>query len=234
MRAVPNIFIFLVASLHCASSEEMHRTVDLQNTCAGSYNTDEAVSSHTLYNQVYQWTHQHDVKHWAYEPSQPSPAMRGYFRDGATLECATVHYDGDVDLPEGFAAFLNTFNIEAKLQIRVKKEVCLDPGRALAEITTVSQHVVGDVHIETRSEFQDPGTMNTTSYVQLDVPWYAAFLRDRILYSLAQSVREKVDVVSKSLCRPRTTLLRRMASRDIRRLRPARPNATAFASNPIS
>ena len=230
MRAVPNGFILLVACLSCVRPEEIHRSVDLQNTCAGSYNTDEAVSSHTLYNQVYEWTHQHGVKHWVYEPSGASPAMRGYFREAAPLECATVHYDGDVDLPEGFAAFLNTFNIEAKLKIRVKKEVCLDPGRVLIEITTVSQHVIGDVHIETRSEFQDPGTMNTTSYMQLDVPWYAAFLHDRILYSLVQSVREKVDVVSKSLCLPRTTLLRRMASGDMRRLRPRRPNATAVAA----
>ena len=225
MRAIPKIFLLLVASLHCASSEEIHRTVDLQNTCAGSYNTEEAVSSHTLYNQVYEWTHQHDVKHWAYEPSQASPEMRGYFREGAILECATVHYDGDVDLPDGFAAFLSAFNIEAKLKIRVKKEVCLDPGRVLVEITTVSQHVVGDVHLETRSEIKDPGTMNTTSYMRLDVPWYAAFLHDRILHSLAQSVREKVDVVSKSLCRPRTTLLRRLASRDMHRLRPRKRGA---------
>lgn len=199
MRAVHKT-LCLVMAVHCVCATQIHRTVELSNVCAGSYRMDNALASDTLYNQVYKWSRGRKVSNWVYEPSNASADMQRYFHENPTLECVLVHYTADFDMPAVFSAFLDSLQIDNRIQIRVKKEVCMHAGRVLVELATVSEHIVGDVHIETRSEIRPADTLKTVSNISIDVPWYAAFLNDHILDSLARSVHEKVDVVAESLC----------------------------------
>lgn len=217
MRAVHTSLCLVILALHCVCADEVARTVNLSNVCAGSYSMHDALSSDTLYNQVFAWSHGRKVSNWVYEPSSASPEMQTYFHENPALECVRVHYTADFDMPAVFSAFLNSMHIETRIQIRVKKEVCMHAGRVLVELATVSEHIVGDVRVETRSEIGAPDTMSTVSHVAIDVPWYAAFLNDHILDSLSRSAREKVDVVASSLCVPPlpSFSLRRVANRTL-------------------
>lgn len=215
MRAVHETLCLVIMAVHCVCADEVHRTVELNNVCAGSYRMDDALSSDTLYNQVYQWSHGRKISNWAYEPTAASAAMHRSFSGNPELQCVLVHYTADFDMPAVFAAFLHTMSIDTRIQIRVKKEVCVHAARVLVELATVSEHIVGDVHIETRSEIHPADTLKTVSNIAIDVPWYATFLNDHILESLSRSVHEKVDVVADSLCRPPlpSFSLRRVADR---------------------
>jgi hypothetical protein len=213
MRAAHTSLCLLLLAAIAVRADEVSRTVDLRNECAGAYGMQAALSSDTLHNQVSSWSHGRKVSNWVYEPSAASVEMLGYFRENPTLQCVRVHYTADFDMPAVFSAFLNSLHIDTRIQIRVKKEVCMHAGSVLVEIATVSEHIVGDVHIATRSEIVAPGTLATVSHMAIDVPWYAAFLNDHILDSLARSVREKVDVVAKSLCAAPSFSFRRLANR---------------------
>lgn len=217
MRAVHTTLCLVVLAAHCVCADEVARTANLHNECPGSYSMHDALSSDTLYNQVYEWSHGRKVSNWAYEPSSASDEMRGYFHENPVLECVRVRYTADFDMPAVFSAFLRSLNVDTRIQIRVKKEVCTHAGRVLVELATVSEHIVGDVRVSTRSEIRPADTLSTVSHVAIDVPWYAAFLNDHILDSLGRSVREKVDVVAKSLCvaPPPSFSLRRVANRTL-------------------
>lgn len=224
MRNVLRNLCLVLAVAHSLCAEEVSRTVNLHNECAGAYSMHDALSSDTLYNQVFSWSHGRKVSNWVYEPSAASDEMHGYFRENPALECVRVHYTADFDMPAVFSAFLNSLHIDTRIQIRVKKEVCMHAGRVLVELATVSEHIVGDVRLATRSEIDSPDVLTTVSHVAIDVPWYAAFLNDHILDSLARSVKEKVDVVAKSLCTAPSFSFRR---KDNRTRTPSRmPNRT--------
>ena len=199
MRAVHRT-LCLVMAVHCVCATQIHRAVELSNVCAGSYRMDNALASDTLYNQVYKWSRGRKVSNWVYEPSNASADMQRYFHENPTVECVIEHYTDEFDMPAVFSAFLQSLHNDTRIQIRVKKEVCMHAGRVLVELATISEHIIGDVRVETRSEIGPADTLTTVSNISIDVPWYATFLDEHILTSLARSVHEKVDVVAESLC----------------------------------
>jgi len=215
MRAIYQTVCLLIIGVHCVCSKEVTNTLEVQNECVGSYNMRDAVSSDTLYNQVYKWSHGHKISHWLYQSTNPSQDMLSYFPPNQNLECARIHYTAAFEMPAFFSAFLQTLNIDSTVQIRVRKEVCMHARRVLVELTTVSEHIVGDVQIITRSEIDTAETLKTVSNISIDVPWYATFLHDGIIKSLRDSVSEKIGVVAESLCKPPlpSFALRRVANR---------------------
>jgi hypothetical protein len=175
-------------------------TVDVQNTCVGSYDTDEALSSETLYNQTHALL-KHELQPWQYEASMAYDWMYEHFPENATLDCVVVLYYNDVYMPDILVAFLDTFNLTRTVMTRTKKQVCLHAGRVLVEVEFINVNLLGEVHVSTRSEITAPDTLHTVAQITVDVPGYAAFFGDRIRDLLEQTVREKIGIVSTSLCR---------------------------------
>jgi hypothetical protein len=174
--------------------------MDLQNTCVGSYDTDEALSSETLYNQTRELL-KHEVRPWLYETRNASDWMYEHFQENATLECVVVLYYNDMYMPDILVAFLDTFNLTRTVMTRTKKQVCLDAGRVLVEIENMNVYLLGDIHVRTRIEITAADTLHTVTQITTDVSGYGAFLSDTILDIIKKNVREKTDTVSTSLCR---------------------------------
>ena len=211
MRTIQKILCFVIVSTPCVWSDEVIHTMDLHNTCVGSYNTDEALSSETLYNQTRALI-KHEVRPWLYEARNASDWMYEHFAENATLQCVVVLYYNDVYMPDILVAFLHTFNLTSTVMTRTKKQVCLDAGRLLVEVENMNVYLLGDIHVRTRIEITAPDTLHTVTQITTDVTGYDAFLTDAILDMIKKTVREKTDTVSTSLCRipPPSSSLRRV------------------------
>ena len=191
--------IMMLSLYYVRSDDAVTRTVDVQSTCGRSYATSDAISFDTLYNQAYEWNN-HKVEHWSYKSSTASAEMQGHFTENAQLECAVFIYYSDVDLPDFYAPHLQTFNLDTIVHVRIKNEVCRDTGGVLVEIVIISVNRIGNLYLLTRSEVNAPDTLHTVTEIKAEVPAYAMFLSDQILDSLEQSVRDKTDILSTSLC----------------------------------
>jgi hypothetical protein len=200
MHTIRKTLCLAIMSLSCVWSDAVIHTVDIQTVCSGSYNTDQVLENDTLYNQTYAFL-KHEVRPWLYQARNASDWMYEHFRENATLECVVVTYYNDGYMPDILVAFLDTFNLTRTVISWTKKQVCLEPGRVLVETEDMNVRLLGDIRVVTRSEITAPDTLHTVTEITTDVPGYAAFLSDRVLDILEQTVREKVDVVSTSLCR---------------------------------
>jgi len=202
MHAITFFLCLVIISTPCVWSSEVIHTMDLQNTCAGSYNIDEAMSSETLYNQTYALV-KHEVQPWLYEVRSASEWMYEHFRENATLECAVVLYYNDVYVPDIIVAFLDTFNLTRTVITRTKKQVCVDPGRVLVENEDMHVNLLGDFRLVSRSEITAPDTLHTVVRITTRMPGYSALWisSGQVLALLEQAMREKIDTVSTSLCR---------------------------------
>ena len=202
MHAITFFLCLVIISTPCVWSSEVIHTMDLQNTCAGSYNIDEAMSSETLYNQTYALV-KHEVQPWLYEVRSASEWMYEHFRENATLECAVVLYYNDVYVPDILVAFLDTFNLTRTVITRTKKQVCVDPGRVLVENEDMHVNLLGDFRLVARSEITAPDTLHTVVRITTRMPGYSALWisSGQVLALLEQAMREKIDTVSTSLCR---------------------------------
>lgn len=200
MRTIQKILCLAIMSLSCGWSDAVIHTMHMQNTCGGSYNTDEALSSETLYNQTRALL-KHEVRPWLYETRNASDWMYENFAENETLECVVVLYYNDVYMPDIFVAVLDTFNLTRTVMTRTKKQVCLDADRVLVEIENMNVYLLGDIQLRTRLEIVAPDTLHTVTQITTDVLGYEAFLGDAILDIIKETVREKTDIVSNSLCR---------------------------------
>ena len=209
MHIITRIMCLVIVSAPCVWSSEVIHTIDMQNTCAGSYNFDEGLSSDTLYNQTYALL-KHKLQPWLYEVRNASDWMYEHFRENATLECVVVMYYNDVYMPDILVAFLDTFNLTRTVITRTKKQVCVDAGRVLVETENMNVYLLGDFRLVARSEITAPDTLHTVVQITTDVPGYAGFWisSDQILNLLEQVMREKIDTVSASFCKIPSPLLR--------------------------
>jgi hypothetical protein len=200
MRTIQKILCLAMMSPPCVWAAVVVHTMDMHNTCVGSYDTDEALSSETLYNQTSALL-KHEVRPWLYDERNASDWMYEHFRENATLECVVVLYYNDMYMPDILVAFMDTFNLTRTVMTRTKKQVCLDAGRLLVEIENMNVYLLGDIHMATRIEITAPDTLHTVTHITTDVTGYTAFLSGAILDIIKDTVREKADTVSASLCR---------------------------------
>ena len=211
MRTIQKILCLAAMSLSCVWSDAVIHTMDMHNTCVGSYNTDDALSSETLYNQTNALL-KREVQPWLYNVRNASDWMYEDFAENATLQCVVVLYYNDMHMPDILVAFMDTFNLTSTVMTRTKKQVCLDAGRLLVEVENMNVYLLGDIHVRTRIEITAPDTLHTVTQITTDVTGYDAFLTDAILDMIKKTVREKTDTVSTSLCRipPPSSSLRRV------------------------
>ena len=200
MSTIQKILCLVIMSLSCVWSDQVIHTMDMQNVCVGSYNTDQALSSETLYNQTNALL-KHEVRPWLYQVRNASDWMYEHFAENATLECVVVLYYNDMYMPDILVAFMDTFNLTSTVMTRTKKQVCLDAGRLLVEIENMNVYLLGDIHVATRIEITAPDTLHTVTHITTDVTGYTAFFSGAILDMIKKTVREKADTVSASLCR---------------------------------
>ena len=198
MHTIQKILWLVIMSTPCVWAAAVIHTMHMQNTCVGSYDTDEALSSETLYNQTRALL-KHEVRPWLYQARNASDWMYEHFPENATLQCVVVLYYNDMYMPDILVAFLDTFNLTTTVMTRTKKQVCLDAGRVLEEIESMNVYLLGDIHVRTRIEIT-AGDTHTVTQITTDVSGYEAFLSDTILDIIKQTVREKTGIVSASLC----------------------------------
>ncbi len=84
--------------------------------------------------------------------------------------------------------------------VHVEKQVCVQGGRSVVQTTSVSGYVLSDVRVRTHSTFPDAKTMQSVIDLHVNIPWYAAVLRSKILDHLKQTLVRADSDLAASLC----------------------------------
>lgn len=198
IRLVPSILV--VMSVLSATRAEEASFSDVI-PCDGTLSFEEAMENDVMYNQVYNWMHNREIKKWTYTGVEAPPALREKFAVPAntSLVCAEVSYMADLPLPNAFTLFLSHLGLDADVPIRVHKTACASKS-AIFEQAEVQELVVKTVSIETVHEITEQGLRSSTE-VRLEVPWYAQMISRMILAHIGVSVAEKNVAVRDSVCR---------------------------------
>jgi hypothetical protein len=174
-----------------------------ERECPTDLAVGRALSNATLYQQVYQWAHHQRVKGWSYgaaEPTEAFVARAGISpEDASKLVCVGVRYGATLELPEPLRSFVMLFQLPGDVALDVEKVVC-QFGRLIFEDVLVRDAVVHETRIWTRTEATSSSALQSSSELQLQLPWYAMVLETQIAHALRESVAEKEDALLVSLC----------------------------------
>ena len=195
----------LVLALTLSGAAALVRDLTGRRECGTPVRMDRAVSNETLHQQVVQWARDKEVRDWSYAPWN---ASEDFIRrlgvsdaDAAALECAAVRYASSLTLPEAFVAFLLFWHMPVDISLSVEKQVCRTE-RTVFESAVIRVPVLNDVHMSARHELQSDWELDSSSHMDMYVPWYARLIEPQIGAALDQSVREKLDAVMQSMCEP--------------------------------
>jgi len=194
--------LLLLLCVLCTTRGEMSTFIDV-NPCDGKINFDAGIDNDVLYNQVYNWMHQKKISNWTYNKVEATASMHTHFPlpDNATLSCAEVSYEADLQLPGIFETFLYHLGVDLNLPIIVHKTVCLT-GESIIEHAEVDEVVLERVYIDAVHQISD-SALRTSTQVRMDLPWYARMLSRLVTQHIGESVAEKNRAVLDSLCTPR-------------------------------
>ena len=200
------VYVFLTLLLGAAAVEiHMQGEFSHESVChaasAGPFEADLAVHNATLYQQVYAWMHQRDVRDWEYS-SQPS--VNGT-EPGV---CALVAYKTYVASPSFFARMLQNFHLSIQFPISVHKQICLY-GYTVLETATILAPLVHEMTLTARYEVE-PDRITTVLDAHYSLPWYLDFLIPDLSQHISDNFKEKVDAVVQSLCSHTPTGYRRL------------------------
>ena len=198
--------LMLALALSAVAAVEVHveREVSRDSACsaasAGPFEAGLAVDNATLYQQVYTWMHERDVRDWNYSTG---PSVNGT-EPGV---CALVSYKTYLSSPSFFSRMLQNFHMDVQIPISVHKQVCLY-GHVAVETATVLAPLVHELTLTARYDVE-PDRITTVLDAHYALPWFLDFLIADISEHLRDNFREKVDAVVHSLCsRTPTTPMR--------------------------
>ena len=196
MRSVLATLILALA-LGPVAAVELHleREISHQGTCrtalTGPFEADLAVDNATLYQQVYAWMHEKDVRDWNFSTQDTVNGTE----PGV---CALVSYKTYLSSPSFFARMLQNFHMSVQIPIAVHKQVCLY-GHVAVETATVLAPLVHELTLTARYDVE-PDRITTVLDAHYALPWYLDFLIADISEHLRDNFKEKVDAVAQSLC----------------------------------
>jgi hypothetical protein len=173
-----------------AAAVDLHLEQHNRRECSGQFDTALALENATLYAQVYEWIHHHEVTDWTYATLLPL--------NGTDTRCAVVSYKTFVQSPTFFARLLSNFHMLLQFPIEVHKTVCVI-GEAVVEDATITVPLLHELTMAARYEPQD-GQINSTIDAQYTLPWYIDFLVSDVSDHLRSNFKEKVDAVAHTLC----------------------------------
>jgi hypothetical protein len=172
-----------------------------QHACHGAYNTDSVTTTESMKAQVHASQDFRSIRHLRHEASVASPEMLSRLDPKCSTRCATIGYDVEVLIPRVFRDFMSALHIEVCRPVHVEKQVCVQGGRSVVQITSVSDYVLSDVRVRTHSTFPDAKTMQSEIELHVNIPWYAVVLRSKILDHLKQTLVRADNELSASLCK---------------------------------
>jgi hypothetical protein len=193
------VYFILTLALGAVAAVEIHveRAISHESACratsAGPFEADLAVDNATLFQQVYAWMHQKDVRDWEYS----SQASVNGTEPGV---CALVSYKTYVASPSFFARMLQNFHMSVQFPVSVHKQVCLY-GHTVLETATILAPLVHEMTLTARYDVE-PDRITTVLDAHYALPWYLDFLIADISEHISDNFREKVDAVVQSLCSP--------------------------------
>jgi len=203
MRAQASAAVCACLLLALSPAAALVRDITARRDCPTPVLLERAVSNATLYRQVYTWAHDKDVRDWSYEPWNASGEFQRLFglspADAAGMECAAVHYAASIRLPEAFVAFMTFWRLSVDIPLVVDKQVCRS-DRLVLESAVIREPVLDEIRMSTRHELISDWDVDTSSHMQMRLPWYARLLEPQIAEALDRSVGEKLDAVMASMC----------------------------------
>ena len=170
------------------------------HACHGSYNTDSVTCAESMKTQVHVSQDFRTVRHLWYWTSVSSPEMLSLLDPKCSSRCVTIGYDVEVLMPRVFRYFMCAFCIEVCRTVYVETQVCVQGGRDVVQMTSVSDCVLSGLRVHAKNTFPDTKTMHSAFDLHVDIPWYAAVLRSKILEHLKQTLVRADNELSVSLC----------------------------------
>ena len=194
----------LCTSLACVVGGSVHGFTRL-HACHGAYNIESVTTAESMKAQVHASQDFRTVRHLRHWASVASPEMLSLLDPKCSSRCATIGYDVEVLMPRVFRDFLLALGIGVCRPVHVQKQVCVQGGRDVVQMTSVSDCVLSDLRVHAKNTFPDTKTMHSAVDLHLNIPWYAAVLRSKILEHLKQTLVRADNELSASLCRPSST-----------------------------
>lgn len=189
----------LCTSLVCVVGGPAHGFTRL-HVCHGAYNIDSVTSAESMKAQVHASQDLRSIRHLRHWPSVASPEMLSLLDPKCTSRCATIGYDVEVLMPRVFQDFIGALGITVCRPVHVEKQVCVQGGRDVVQMTSVSDCVLSGLRVHTKNTFPDTKTMQSVTALHVNIPWYAAVLRSKILEHLKQTLVRADNELSASLC----------------------------------
>ena len=193
------IVCLLCTSLTCVVGGSTHGFTRL-HACHGAYNIESVTSAESMKAQVHASQDFRTVRHLRHWASVASPEMLSLLDPKCSSRCATIGYDVEVLMPRVFRDFMSALGIGVCRPVHVEKQVCVQGGRDVVQTTSVSDCVLSGVRVHTKNTFPDTKTMQSVMDLHVDIPWYAAVLRAKILEHLKQTLVRADNELSVSLC----------------------------------
>jgi hypothetical protein len=147
------------------------------------------VSSHSMYDLAYKWTHEQNLVDWKYVDLQSSEPG-----------CVQVSYRTSIKLLSVFREFLPT----QLLHTQMFKKVCAR-GPVLQETLVLKNLIIIDtMRIDMNATIlrndKKPGSVLFVSATEIPIPWYLQFLHPTINEQVEGSLHEYHGLIAQLLC----------------------------------
>lgn len=167
-------------------------------SCSGSWN----VSSVSMYNVAYKWTHEHPLNDWLYtsmpqKTQSPEPLGSRITIRPVSAECAQISYGAVVHVPTRFSSYVPA----QMLRTNVSKHVCV-ASRSLQETVVFSEILMlGSMTLTLEGTIDNHKRQASfSSSCDIRLPWFAIPLKLLIYDHIRRSMLEYMDILHDSLC----------------------------------
>ena len=191
IKSLKNIIIFTVFLWSSVSAEnEVTLSSIVKNKCDDKIlNWD--ISSATMHNIAYMWTHQQDMDTWEYKEDY-KPIL--FFPES---DCRIIEYETNVQVPKVFSEYMPS----KMSKTHILKKVCAT-SQVLKEKVQFSKILfIGSFEIDMIATIDNHKNQTLfTGNCDIVLPWFAHPIKSAIFRHIKNSMLEYIDLLSNSLC----------------------------------
>ena len=182
------LLIAICLSYACATEHDISTVASIPLSCIAQWD----ISSATLHNVAYMWTHEHKVTNWIFEPISNVGDTQ---LENST--CAFMEYDTVVKVPKSFVDFIPARVTET----HVYKQVCANSNKLIERVRFSKLLLIKSFSINLQSTIDNEhkrADFSATS--DMPLPWFTKPLKQIIFGHVKKSILEYMHLLADSLC----------------------------------
>jgi hypothetical protein len=190
IKLLKNIIIFTVFWSSVAAENEVTLSSIVKHKCDDKIlNWD--ISSATMHNIAYMWTHQQDMDTWEYKEDY-KPIL--FFPES---DCRIIEYETNVQVPKVFSEYMPS----KMSKTHILKKVCAT-SQVLKEKVQFSKILfIGSFEIDMIATIDNHKNQTLfTGNCDIELPWFALPIKSAVFRHVKNSMIEYINLLSNSLC----------------------------------